>query len=224
MSSAILRFQFRAHRLVWLLVVGVVLALALLKTEPLRPQIRLYASGRSFMEPILIVMYFVGLIVGWRVHSERSGESVWLGSRGLTRRQEYLSRCGTDLLVIASCVAVVAILIVTGLRQGVQQALDSPWYPMVRWLELRCLPAMALYAILPFGLVSLMLGCVRTDAWMASALGSILAMLAASALSWLAFVITAREGAEFGWVLWLIASVCLVLSTCLHSVSEEYAS
>ena len=183
MSISFIRFQLRSARLLWLSMLSLVAGVAILKSEPLMPYIQSSNRHNSYFELMHFIMVLVGLSAGWQVHFESSGVSVWLGTRGLTRRTEYLSRCATGLLIISSCVGLVALLITLGIRQGIQQSMNSPWYPMVRWLELRCLPGMIVHSLVPFGFVSFFLACSRTRDWLPDSARVVLAFVAAVPIS-----------------------------------------
>lgn len=178
---------------------------------------------RPVEEPLIWAMSCVGLYVGLRVFCDSGGVAVWLEARGMTRRTQFQTRLATGLFVLSLALLWTAFLIATGLRQAVQQAMGSPWFPMVRWHELRVVSGMALHAIVPFSLVIFLLAAARSEdshyprVWATIAGGStfFVSWSCLSQLHSIAAIVVAAV---------VLPLSCFIVAGALSVISEQHAS
>jgi ABC-type transport system involved in multi-copper enzyme maturation permease subunit len=74
-----------------------------------------------------------GVLFGLQVFSDSYGVKTWVLSRGLDRRQVFLSRWAAGLIPIIIVAVVIWLLMLLGVRELVQTKMgNGAWYPMVR--------------------------------------------------------------------------------------------
>jgi len=197
-------------------------AFVLLRSEPLASTQLVY--GRPVFEPLVFAMSWVGLFVGLRVFCDPGGVTVWLDSRGMTRRTRFQTRLMTGLFVLTLVLLWTSFLIATGLRQVVQQTLGSPWFPMVRWHELRVVWGMAFYAVVPFSLVIFLLAAARSEDSHYPNVWAILAGATALFVSWACLSQASLTHASLVLTAGVLPLSCLIGAGMLSTISEQHSS
>jgi hypothetical protein len=182
------------------------------------------ARGPMASEPLVLAMTLVGMLVGLRVFHDPVGVAVWLNSRGITRRICFQTRLLTGLLVLALMVLWPAVLMATGIRQAVQLSFESPWFPMVRWYELTVIPQMALYAFVPFSIVTLLLMASRTEDSLFPGVWTIASGISGLIISWCCLPFAQQSSPLMLLVAVIMPLGCLAVAVVLAVISEQHVS
>jgi hypothetical protein len=133
-------WQLAAHRtLTWYLPVFLLLSgYTLVVTHPLGIDL-----------PAVVFGALQGWVLAFRLFVDPPAVSPFIFSRPFSRSRLFFCRWTIGLLLQALTLAVIFVIIASGLRQMTQVYLfRSAWYPMVRWFELS--------ALWPIGLASLL--------------------------------------------------------------------
>ena len=108
----------------------VLFAYVLLKLDPLR----------YFDTPMTVLSAALGFFLAWKSFADYGGVRAFLFSRAFTPTRFFMVRWLFGLGTILSVGLVIALLLVLGIRQGVQQLLfGNGWFPMIRFEELHVL-------------------------------------------------------------------------------------
>jgi hypothetical protein len=93
----------------------------------------------------------LGIVLAGRIFEDPAGTQPFTFSLPVSRSRLFLCRWALGLILQAGALLVLAALLAGGVRQAVQVgALDSPWYPMVRYYELTVLWPFALASLLAY--------------------------------------------------------------------------
>ncbi|MEZ6125866.1 MAG: hypothetical protein R3C49_22290 [Planctomycetaceae bacterium] len=196
--------------------------LVLLRSEPFLSW--RVGNVRLMADSFALLMTAIGIAVSLRVFHDPPGVSVWLQARGMTRRTICQTRFLTGLLVLAALLAWLGILMSTGIRQAVQLSFDSPWFPMVRWHELKVIPQLALCAALPFSAVTLLLTASRTDDSLYPGGWTTISAIAGLLVSFLAIEWIVHSSSMGTVVAVLLLLSGLAVAVALSAISEQHAS
>ncbi|MDA1229805.1 MAG: hypothetical protein O2856_03435, partial [Planctomycetota bacterium] len=172
----------------------------------------------------VLAMTLIGMFLGLRVFHDPAGVDVWLQSRGVTRRIRCQTRMLTGVFVLAAMVLWSAVLMATGIRQAVQLTFESPWFPMVRWHELRLIPQMAVYAFVPFCVVTLLLMASRTEDSLYPRAWTIFAAVSGLFISFCCLPFVLHSSLTMLLVAGVLPLGCLVVAVVLAVISEQHAS
>ena len=217
MSLPLMRYLLSAMKLELLALSGLLTASTLLQPDPMTSDQTLYYE-EQFTQFLIYLFVVLGLLLPVRVFVNSVGVADWLSSRGLTRRQQFFTRLATGLIVIASSFVWVGSLQLLGIRQFVQLAFESPWFPMVRWYELLELPAFAPYACLPFFVTTLVLTATMSGQSLFPAFRVVLAIIAS------ALVVTVLSAPQlWTWMAWPAMALCAILACGLWTQSEHHS-
>ena len=217
MSLPLMRYLLSAMKLELLALSGLLAASTLLQPDPMTID-RAFYDEEQFTQFLIYVFVALGLLLPVRLFVNPVGVAVWLSSRGLTRRQQFFTRLATGLIVIASSFVWVGFLQLLGIRQFVQLAFASPWFPMVRWYELLELPAFAPYACLPFFVSTLVLTASMSGQSLFPTFRIVLAIIAS------ALVVTVLSVPHFWtWMAWPAMAFYAVLACGLWTQSEHHS-
>jgi hypothetical protein len=218
MSLPLIRYLLSAMKLEFAALLVLLTAVALLQRDPMTTmEVSYEEQTTQFLTYLLGVL---GLLLPVRIFCNPVGVAVWLSSRGLTRRQQFLSRLTTGLIVVALSFAWVAMLQAFGIRQLVQQSFGSPWFPMVRWNELFELPGFAHYACLPFFVTTLVLTATMSSQSLYPAFRAVLAVIASVVV--VTFFLAPQLWA-WTWVAWPVMALCAVVACGLWTQSEHHS-
>lgn len=219
MSWPLIRYLLSAMKLELLALLVLLTAVALLQQDPMTTNLTLDYEDQAtqFLTYLLMVL---GLLLPVRIFCNPVGVAVWLSSRGLTRRQQFVSRLTAGLIVIAISFVWVAILQAFGIRQFVQQSFGSPWFPMVRWSELLELPGFAHYVCLPFFVTTLVLTATMSSQSLYPAFRVVLAVIASVVV--VTFFLAPHPWA-WTWVAWPVMALCTVVACGLWTQSEHHS-
>jgi len=220
MSMPLIRYLLSAMKLEILALFGLLTAIALLQQDPMTTYATFDYEERTtqFLTYLFVVL---GLLLPVRIFCNPVGVAVWLSSRGLTRRQQFVSRLTAGLIVIALSFVWVAVLQAIGIRQFVQQSFGSPWFPMVRWNEVAELPRFALYVCLPFFVTTFVLTATMSSQSLFPAFRITLAVIA-SALVVTMFAAPYRW-TSVAWAAWPAMAFCAVMACGLWTQSEHHS-
>lgn len=217
MSVPFIRYLLSAMKLELLIVAALLAAVALLQSDPMTARQAISYDDRTtqFLTYLLVPL---GLLLPVRIFCNSTGLATWLSSRGLTRRQQFVSRLMTGLIVLVSAFAWVGLLQAVGIRQLVQQSFGSPWFPMVRWSEVRELPGFAPNVCIPFFITTLMLSATLSSQSMLPVFRIVLAVVASF------IVLMSFLSPQFWtWLAWPIMAVCALLACGLWTQSEQHS-
>ncbi len=221
MSKPFIRYLFWLLKLDLVIAFAALTAIFLLHSTPMTAS--LIVKTRPELDVPVIVMSLFGLVIAFRVFYDVGGTHTWLATRGLTRRQEFQSRILAGVAMIGLLVAWSGFLQISGLRQLVQQAMGSPWFPMVRWYETAVLPLMLIWGLVPFSFLSLMLSAVGTRGSNQNGLWIVLSVVATLIVHWQ--LQSAYEWASMPlWTVIALTLVSILIATNLASISERQAS
>lgn len=122
-------------------VILVLLACILFKQDPLR-----------YFELIVgILSCLLGFFLAWRSFADYGNVRAFLFSRPWSPKRFFLVRWLFGLSVIGLTALVIALLLILGIRQAVQQLLfENGWYPMIRFSELRILMSFVILSLLTY--------------------------------------------------------------------------
>lgn len=223
MSVPLIRYLLSAMKLELLALSALLAAVTLLQRDPITVH-ETYGYEEQTTQFLMSLFILLGLFLPVRLFCNPVGVAVWLCSRGLTRRQQFVSRLTTGLIVIALSFVWVAILQAFGIRQFVQQSFGSPWFPMVRWNELAELPRFAPYVCLPFFVTTLVLTATMSSPSLFPAFRIALAVIA-SALVVTVLVAPSRwtSIASIAWAAWPVMAFCAVMACGLWTQSEHHS-
>lgn len=130
MNRVICRLAFRESAMYIVPVLILLFCYVLLKLDPLR----------YFDTPVAVLSALLGFFLAWRSFADYGGVRAFLFSRAFTPARFFMVRWLFGLGVIFGGGLVVALMLVLGVRQGVQQLLfANGWFPMIRFEELRIL-------------------------------------------------------------------------------------
>ncbi|MBL8809841.1 MAG: hypothetical protein JNM43_06650 [Planctomycetaceae bacterium] len=220
MSLPLIRYLLTAMKLEILTLLGVLTAIALLQQDPITA-FETYDYEEQTTQFLTYLFVALGLLLPTRIFCNPVGVGVWLSSRGLTRRQQFVSRLTTGLIVIALSFVWVAVLQTFGIRQFVQQSFGSPWFPMVRWNELAELPHFAPYVCFPFFVTTLVLTATMSSQSLFPTFRITLAVIAS------AFVVTMfvapLRWTSVAWAAWPAMAFCAVMACVLWTQSEHHS-
>jgi len=108
----------------------VLFAYVLLKLDPL-----LYVDT-----PITLLAAMLGFFLAWRSFADYGGVRAFLFSRAFTPTRFFMVRWLFGTGIILATGLVIAVLLLFGIRQGVQKVLfANGWFPMIRFEELHVL-------------------------------------------------------------------------------------
>ena len=216
MSLPFIRYLLSAMKLELLIVSVLLAAVALLQPDPMTATQPAHYEDQTtqFLVYLLIPL---GLLLPVRIFCNSAGVAVWLSSRGLTRRQQFVSRLVSGLIVVALSFLWIGLLQALGIRLLVQQSFGSPWFPMVRWHEVSELPSFARYVCVPFFVTTLVLTATMSRQSLFPAFRIVLAVIAAF------IVITVFLSPHpWMWIAWPIAAISAVIACGLWTQSEQY--
>ena len=94
-----------------------------------------------------------GMFTAWWIFQDPGETEAFVFSRPLSRKRLFLTRWGFGIFLQILTVFAVFVTITSGLRSEIQELMDSPYYPIVKWYELSVLGTMALFSILGFEVV-----------------------------------------------------------------------
>jgi hypothetical protein len=130
MNQVICRLAFRESGMYIMPIMIVLFAYTLLKLDPLR----------YFDTPTAILAALLGFFLAWRTFADYGNVRAFLFSRAFTPTRFFMVRWLFGLTVIAAMGIVIALLLLLGIRQGVQQILfANGWFPAMRFEELHVL-------------------------------------------------------------------------------------
>ena len=130
MNRVIYQLAFRESGFFVIPVIVILLGYGLFQQTPLR----------HFDSVVLLLSLALGFGLGKFVFSDKPGVRSFLFSRAYSPKRFFLVRWSFGLIVIAATALVIAAIIASGLRQGVQTTLfRNGWYPMIRRFELNVL-------------------------------------------------------------------------------------
>jgi hypothetical protein len=217
MSLPLIRYLLSAMKLELLALLVLLATVALLQQDPMTTNQTFDYEDQTtqFLTYLLVVL---GLLLPVRIFCNPVGVAVWLSSRGLTRRQQFVSRLTTGLIVVAFSFAWVAMLQAFGIRQLVQQSFGSPWFPMVRWNEVLELPSFARYVCLPFFVTTLVLTSTMSSQSLYPAFRVVLAVIASVVV-----VTVFLAPHPWTWVAWPVMALCAVVACGLWTQSEHHS-
>jgi len=130
MNQVITRLAFRESGMYIVPIVIVLFAYVLLKLDPLR----------FFDTPIAALAALLGFFLAWRSFADYGNVRAFLFSRAFTPTRFFMVRWLFGIGTILAVGIIIAILLASGIRQGVQQVLfANGWFPWVRFEELHVL-------------------------------------------------------------------------------------
>lgn len=218
MNKALAKYLWHILRGTFLGSLAVLTAAVLLWNKPLASAVVL--EGRAAFDALPGLMFFCGLLIAAVVFREPVGVGVWLSSRGVTRQSVFVTRLAVGLLAICAATAWCTLLITLGARQFVQLQLGSPYFPMVRWYELRVLPDLFLSAFTPFCFAVAFVTSVQSR--LASQGGALFSFAVATAgTAALPILISASLSQTVVLLFsWLVPCLCFGLASVLASRTE----
>ena len=141
MNRVICRLAFRESGMYIVPVILVLFSYILLKLDPLR----------YFDTNVAVLAALLGFFLAWRSFADYGGVRAFLFSRAFTPQRFFMVRWLFGLGVILGAGLVMALFLVLGIRQGVQQLLfANGWFPMVRFEELHFLMGYTLTALFTY--------------------------------------------------------------------------
>jgi len=130
MNQVICRLAFRESGMYIVPPIIVLFAYVLLKLDPLR----------YFDTPITILAAMLGFFLAWRSFADYGGVRSFLFSRAFTPARFFMVRWLFGTGTILAVGLVIAVCLIFGVRQAVQQTLfANGWFPEVRFEELHVL-------------------------------------------------------------------------------------
>lgn len=216
MSVPLIRYLLSAMKLELLILAALLTAATLLQSDPMSATQPDRGEGQA-TQFLTFVLVPLGLLLPVRIFCNSAGVSVWLSSRGLTRRQQFVSRLITGMIVVAGAFLWVGLLQILGIRLFVQQSFGSPWFPMVRWHEVGELPGFAHYVCVPFFLTTLILTATMSRPSLFPVFRIVLAVIAAVTVLNIFSVPVLRT-----WIVWPVMTMCAVVAGGLWTQSEQY--
>jgi len=130
MNRVIIRLAFRESGMYIVPIIIVLFAYVLLKLDPFR----------FFDTPIVVLAAMLGLFLAWRSFADYGNVRSFLFSRAFTPTRFFMVRWLFGIGTILAVGLFIALLLILGVRQGVQQALfANGWFPMLRFAELHVL-------------------------------------------------------------------------------------
>lgn len=216
MSLPFIRYLLSAMKLELLTLAVLLSAVALLQRDPMTATQAAHYEDQT-TQFLIYLLIPLGLLLPVRIFCNSAGVAVWLSSRGLTRRQQYVSRLASGLIVVALSFVWVGLLQALGIRLLVQQSFGSPWFPMVRWQEVSELPGFVRYVCVPFFITTLVLTATMSRQSLFPAFRIVLAVIAA-------FVVLSVLLNPHRWTMipWQITAVCAVVACGLWTQSEQH--
>ena len=133
MNLTLLRFDWRIQKYVFALGLTTGTALLLFLQGPLIKDMTLFAPYKEALFPFAVLL---GCVLGVQCSHEAEGVSMWVATRGFSRQTITDTRILGGFLSLLLCLLLLSLVIALGLRQYVQQASGSGWYPLIRWHEL----------------------------------------------------------------------------------------
>lgn len=142
MITALLKVELRKVWAVYTPLLILVLVYMVLAPGPLKRRdtyIALLAVGQ-------------GCLLAWLIFRDPGSTAEFLFSRPLLRKRLFLTRWGLGMGLQLLTILAVTFVLSAGLRSGFQERIGSPYYPMVRWLELDVLWSLALLSLVAYQL------------------------------------------------------------------------
>ena len=216
MSLPFIRYLLSAMKLELLTLAVLLAAVALLQRDPMTATQAAHYEDQT-TQFLIYLLIPLGLLLPVRIFCNSAGVAVWLSSRGLTRRQQFVSRLASGLIVVGLSFVWVGLMQALGIRLLVQQSFGSPWFPMVRWQEVSELPGFARYVCVPFFVTTLVLTATMSRQSLFPAFRIVLAVIAA-------FVVLSLLLNPHRWAMvpWQITAMCVVLACGLWTQSEQH--
>lgn len=94
-----------------------------------------------------------GVVVAWRLFHDSSGIESFIFSRPLSRLRLFVSRWCVGISLHLLTIVAIFLTIASGLRNGIQNLILSPYQPTVKWYELSVLGSVALFSLLGYEIV-----------------------------------------------------------------------
>jgi hypothetical protein len=130
MNRVIIRLAFRESGMYIVPIIIVLFAYVLLKLDPLR----------YFDVSITVLAAMLGFFLAWRSFADYGNVRAFLFSRAFTPTRFFIVRWLFGLGTILGSGLIIALILILGIRQGIQQALfANGWFPMIRFEELHVL-------------------------------------------------------------------------------------
>jgi hypothetical protein len=141
MNQVIYRLAFRETGMYILPIIIVLFAYVLLKLSPLR----------YFDTPVAALAAMLGFFLAWRSFADYGNVRAFLFSRAFTPTRFFMARWLFGLGTILLVGLLIALLLLLGIRQGVQQfSFSNGWFPMIRFEELHVLMTYTLLALFTY--------------------------------------------------------------------------
>ncbi|MFO0978890.1 MAG: hypothetical protein U0996_20950 [Planctomycetaceae bacterium] len=220
MSVPLIRYLLSAMKLELLILFALLAVITLLQRDPVT-MYETYDYEEQTTQFLMYLFILAGLFLPVRIFCNPVGVAVWLSSRGLTRRQQFVSRMTTGLIVIALSFVWVAVLQAFGIRQFVQQSFGSPWFPMVRWNELAELPRFAPFVCFPFFVTTLVLTATMSSQSLFPAFRIALAVIASALV--VTILVAPHRWTSVAWAAWPAMALCAVLACGLWTQNEHHS-
>lgn len=219
MSLPFIRYLLSAMKLELLSLAVLLAAVALLQRDPMTATQAGHYEDQT-TQFLIYILIPLGLLLPVRIFCNSAGVTVWLSSRGLTRRQQFVSRLASGLIVVALSFVWVGMLQALGISLLVQQSFGSPWFSMVRWQEVSELPGFARYVCIPFFVTTLVLTATMSKQSMFPAFRIVLAVVAASIT--LSPLLAPYPMNPLTWIVWPILAIFAVIACGLWTPSEQH--
>ncbi|MEP3479568.1 MAG: hypothetical protein ABJZ55_10000 [Fuerstiella sp.] len=218
MNRALAKYLWYTLRGTFFVSLAVLTVTVLLWSKPLASAVVL--EGRGTSNVLFPLMFLYGLFVAGIVFRESVGVGVWLSCRGVTRQSIFKTRCWVGFLALCAATVWCGLLMAIGLRQFVQLQLGSPFFPMVRWYELRVLPDLFVCAVIPFSLAIAFTMAVRSRVTNAGQFWYRHALVVGGAVA-LPLLVSAPFSRIVAVVFaWLVPLVCYVFAILLARENE----
>lgn len=216
MSWPLIRYLSAQMKQEFLALCVVLAAITLLQPDPMTSDQSLCYEQQT-TQFLTWLFTGLGLLLPVRVFVNPVGVAVWFSSRGLTRRQQFVSRLAAGLIVIALSFVWVGVLQIAGIRQLVQLSFGSPWFPMVRWYEVLELSGFIPYACLPYFVTTLVLTAAMSGKSLFPAFRVVLAIIASALVAGLGTPLL------WTWTAWPAMTLFAVLACGLWTQSEHHS-
>ncbi len=140
MFGGMIRYELRKAMPFYAPIMIIMIGYVLFRGRPLRGD-----------DPMIMAMAIAqGWILSWAIFRDPENTRPFIFSRPFSRRRLFLVRWTSGLLIQAIGLAIIFLILITGLRSWLQIRLGSLYHPRVRWLELEALPSIGLFSILSY--------------------------------------------------------------------------
>ncbi len=218
MSVPLTRYLLWRMRIELIAASVLVVAITLLQFAPIRTAINPTPWRYTNTQWLQIAMSVCGVLLALRTCCDSAGVGAWVGSRGVTRSRQFATRFLVGVFVLCGLTLLIALCQVSGLRQSVQLALQSPWFPMIRMLEVRALPEILTRGWIAFAFTFLVLTAVNSSL---SLYPNFRRVMAIAAGSFLAMHVAYPRSMTLMIVLAAVGIVSAVVAACLWNVQEH---